>query len=351
MIRLKLPHHTDDGFRNLFPGVALDSRLEDPTGAGEAAPPPMRGAGFVPPDREFLRRNRERHTLTWLGHSTFLLQIGGLNILTDPHLSEHARFLPRFGARRVVGPAMQAYQLPRIDAVVLSHDHADHFDRRTVKRLLKQSGGPPSFFVPLGVKALLGDAADAYCDELDWGQWAQVAGVVMHCVPAHHESGRTPWTRDSTLWCGWVIEHAGFRFYFAGDTGYSPALLDVGRRFKNLDLAALPIAGHRSRWRRPGMTLSPAQAVKLHRELGARHSVAMHWGTFAQSREPLDMPARRLAGEVVSQGLEPGEFFLMRVGDTLSLPTFTDLRTGGPSPLATPREEDPGMSPGALRTA
>lgn len=289
-------------------------------------------SGGIRPDGDFLRRNREHPTLTWIGHATFLLQIGGINILTDPHLGQRASALPYIGPRRLVPPAMQAYQLPRIDAVVLSHDHVDHLDRRTVNRLIKQSGGPPRFFLPLGVKARLGDAAYALCTELDWWQWAQLSGVVMHCVPAHHESGRLPWRQDETLWCGWVIEYAGARFYFSGDTGYSPALLEIGRHFPGIELAALPIAGHASRWRQRGMNLTASQAVRVHQELGLRRSVAMHWGTFAIGDLPANVPPRRLAQAAALAGLNPDEFVTLRIGEVLLLEDFPVRDRAGVQP-------------------
>lgn len=329
VLRARQPHHADLGYRNLYASAAPEEdeewsvplALDAGLGAYAESLRPLR------PDGDFLRRNRDLPTLTWLGHSTFLVQIGGLNILTDPHLGQRASALPFLGPKRVVPPALHASQLPPIHAVVLSHDHYDHLDRRTLNRLIKQKGGPPQFFVPLGLKGRLHSGDYPLCTELDWWQWAQLSRVILHCVPAHHESGRLPWEHDGSLWCGWVIEHGGFRFYFAGDTGYSPALLEIGRRFPGLNLAALPIAGHASRWRQPGMMLSPEAAVRIHREIGARRSVAMHWGSFAVDRQPLAVPPRRLEMASLAAGLFPDEFQVMRVGQTLSLHTYGGLES------------------------
>lgn len=317
------PHHTPDGFRNNYPHDGKQSfwKWQWQRWTGGAPRDPEGGYQFPlqQPDAAALARNRSEPTLTWIGHATFLLQLGGVNVLTDPHLTERASPLSFAGPKRHVPPALAIGDLPHIDAVVISHSHYDHLDLRTVKALNSQAGGPPMFFVPLALKAWFREQGIESVTELDWWEGVEHKGLRFNLAPVQHWSARTLWDRNRTLWGAWVIEHPGLRFLFGGDFGYSRDLADIGRRFGHIDLAALPIGAYEPRWFMRIMHVNPEEAVQAHRDLNARYSVGMHWGTFKLTDELLDEPPKKLAEALARAGVPPDRFFVMQHGQTRKL--------------------------------
>ncbi len=279
---------------------------------------------LLKPDLPYLHANRSERNLTWIGHATVLLQTGGVNIVTDPQFSERASPVQFAGPQRVVAPAIVPADLPHIDAVLISHNHYDHLDIASVRALHAQSGGPPRFFVPLGLKEWFRDTlgiADAV--ELDWWQSAQLqtssGAATIHLVPVQHWSSRTLTDRNLTLWGGWVVEQPGFRFMFCGDTGYSKDFADIQKRFGHFDVAAIPIGAYEPRWFMKMQHIDPAEAVQIHRDLRATRSVAIHWGTFVLTDEPLDEPPRALRNALAAAGIPDSDFVALKHGETLRL--------------------------------
>lgn len=338
------PHTTPRGFRNNYSFEQRTGRdvfrwlwrrfwgapdaQDDPTpnGGGSPGGAGVRRAGRLgvhapemAVEGAFLRANRAEPTLTWVGHDTLLLQLGGLNVLTDPQFSARASPLQRIGPRRKVPPALSPAELPHIDVVLISHNHYDHLDRASVQALQGQAGGPPRFFVPLGLRRWMAAAGISGAVEQDWWEQSECQGLRIHQVPAQHFSQRTPWNRNCILWGGFVVEHPALRFYFAGDTGYTRDFADIAARIGPMDLAALPIGAYEPRWFMQPMHINPAEAVQAHLDLRARRSVAMHWGTFRLTEEPLDEPPRALASALRAAGVPPEEFWLLRVGETRRL--------------------------------
>jgi L-ascorbate metabolism protein UlaG (beta-lactamase superfamily) len=271
------------------------------------------------PEVAFLRANKSETTLTWIGHATVLLQIGGRNILTDPHLSERASPVSFAGPRRRVPPGLTLEQLPHVDAVVISHNHYDHLDADTITQLAAQAGGPPQFYVPLGLRRWFNELGIATVTELDWWESREMAGVKIHCVPVQHWSQRTLADRNQALWGGWVIEHPALRFFFTGDTGYSQDFKDIERRFGRFDVAAIPIGAYEPRWFMAPFHVNPAEAVQIHLDLKARYSLGIHWGTFEMTDEPLDEPPVVLERELSRLGIAPERFIVLRHGQTWRL--------------------------------
>ena len=217
-------------------------------------------------------------------------------------------------------PTPTLEDLPRIDAVVISHNHYDHLDVASVTRLATRAGGAPRFFVGMGLKRWFEDLGITDVVELDWWERAEFKGLDLHFVPVQHWSKRTPWDANRTLWGGWVVRHPTFSFFFAGDAGYSRDFADIGERFGGFDLAALPIGSYAPRCFMAVNHLDCAGGVAAHRDVRARTSVAIAWGTLAGlSDGDLDGPPRRLAEASAAAGLKEEEFFVLRHGETRRL--------------------------------
>jgi N-acyl-phosphatidylethanolamine-hydrolysing phospholipase D len=298
-------HHAQQGFRNLNPEYTYSM-------AGRAARLLQRGFTRLPTrgtlltvlanDGDALRANGHDPTATWIGHATFLVQMEGVNVLTDPHWGERASPVSFAGPRRLIPPGMRFEDLPPIHAVVISHDHYDHLDTGTIQRLARDHR--PTFFAPLGLKAWLADFGIRDVVELDWWQSQAFRGLEFTCTPAQHSSGRGLNDQNLRLWSSWVITSPNRRFFFAGDTGYDPTLQEIGRRLGPFDLAAIPIGGYSSQTRRHPNHVNPEEAVALFRDVRGRVMVPMHWGTFDMNVEPFKEPPERMMSEALRRGLE-----------------------------------------------
>jgi L-ascorbate metabolism protein UlaG (beta-lactamase superfamily) len=238
--------------------------------------------------------------VTLVNHSTVLLQQCveqcGLNILTDPIWSERTSPFSWIGPRRRRKPGVRLEDLPPIGAVLLSHNHYDHMDLPTLRRLVAR--GASSFVVPTGCARLLRQHNIGPAHELDWGQSVSLGGVTIHCVPARHFSSRTLWDRNATLWCGYVIETQDGLIYFAGDTAFGPHFARIREMFGEkpapLRLALLPIGAYEPRWFMSPVHMDPEEAVQAHEILDAKTSIAIHHGTFQLADEGVDTPRERL---------------------------------------------------------
>jgi len=251
-------------------------------------------------------------SVTWIGHATLLVRMDGVSFLTDPMFSEWAAPMAYTGPRRAVAPGLSIDQLPRLDFVVLSHDHYDHADWASVKALAAR--GVP-FIVPLG----LGDwirAAGGQATELDWWQHVDIAGVRVYCVPAQHSSGRAPGDAGKRLWSGWYVSGATRRFYHAGDTGYTASLAEIARRLGPPHLAAVPIGAYDTPEPGPYLHTNPEEAVRLGLDLEAAHILGMHFGTFDLSDEALSEPPVRFLAEGQRRQLSAQRLWLLKVGET-----------------------------------
>jgi N-acyl-phosphatidylethanolamine-hydrolysing phospholipase D len=319
-------HHAAHGFRNVYAdrgqrGFGSILRWQLGLAPRETPPvPPGEVPAFVPPvqtpDLALIRRpDPNKVQVTWIGHSSFLIQVQGLNILTDPVFSSWISPVPFFGPKRRSPPGIRFEDLPPIDAVIISHNHFDHLDKPAIKKL----GSGPRYFVPLGMRSWLGGLGIERISELDWWQTSFIGGVLFHCVPAQHFSGRGPFSFNRALWCGWVIDARPGKVYFAGDTGYSPHFKEIAARRGPIRLSLLPIGAYRPRWIMQTMHMDPADAMQAHRDLGSTLSIGMHWGTFKQTDEPLAEPPVYLHKVIRDANIDPGAFLVMKLGQTLVL--------------------------------
>jgi N-acyl-phosphatidylethanolamine-hydrolysing phospholipase D len=232
-------------------------------------------------------------SLIWVGQSSILLNHNGFTVLTDPHFSDRASPVGFAGPKRVTPTPFQIKDLPVIDVVLISHNHYDHLDRASIEDLVAYQ---PSikFFVPLGLaKTLIGWGAKDVT-ELDWWQAATLDGIEILPTPVQHWSKRSFFDRNKSLWAGWMIKWSDFSFYFAGDSGYSDDFKETARRVGSPTLAAIPIGAYEPRDFMKAAHMNPDEALQTFVDLGAKYAVAIHWGTFKLTTEPMDEPTVRL---------------------------------------------------------
>jgi L-ascorbate metabolism protein UlaG (beta-lactamase superfamily) len=262
---------------------------------------------------------KETIAATFIGHATFLLQIGGFHLLTDPVYSERVGPFNRGGPRRVRAPAVPFEQLPHIDCVLLSHNHYDHADVATLLRLRQKSD--PLIVTGLGNLRWLRKRGLARAIELDWWQEQRVlGGLEVVFTPAQHFSSRHVFDRDRTLWGGFVVRAGAQKIYFAGDSGYGDHFREIGRRAQPIDLALLPIGAYEPRWFMKHAHVDPEEAVRVHLELKPRQSIGMHFGTFQLTDEGIDEPPRALRQALRHHGVPSEKFIVPEFGQTVLVP-------------------------------
>ena len=263
----------------------------------------------VTPELELLRqppRPGDGAQLTWIGHASWLVQLDDVSLLIDPVFSESIG--P--GVRRRVPPGVGVSDLPSVDAQLVTHNHRDHLDLpslRGIDRPVLAGLGLEAFFSRRGLA----------CTELDWWQEARVGPVSVRFVPAQHWSRRGLRDTNETLWGGFVIEGSSARIYHSGDTAYFGGFEEIGRRVGPIDAALLPIGAYDPAWFMGKQHLNPEEAVRAFVELGAREFVAMHWGTFQLTDEPIDEPPARLHAEWQRRGFAPAACHVPPIGGTL----------------------------------
>jgi N-acyl-phosphatidylethanolamine-hydrolysing phospholipase D len=266
------------------------------------------------PDWDLLRDGARAATVTWIGHSTVLVQLDGVTFLTDPNWGHRSGpFSGLIGVRRYTPPGIAFDDLPPIDFVLISHDHYDHLDEPTVRRLARKFD--PLFIVPKGIRSWLADRDITHVVELDWGESAVIKGLTVVCTPAQHGGGRTALDQGRRLWSSWAVLGSK-RFYFGGDTGYYRHFKQIGDAFGPFDLAALPIGSYTPREIAKPVHVSPEEAVQASIDLRAAHFVGVHWGTFALAREPYDEPPKRLTAEIERRHLDPAVAWVLKPGET-----------------------------------
>jgi L-ascorbate metabolism protein UlaG (beta-lactamase superfamily) len=256
---------------------------------------------------------------TWVGQSTVVLRSASATILTDPIFSERAGPVSWAGPRRIAPPGVNFGAVPRVDAVLLSHDHFDHCDLPTLRRLARRDN--PLVIAPLGHRPLLAGSGLHRIVELDWWQTHACApGLEATLVPALHWSRRRPFGANRRLWGGFMLRAGGRLVYFAGDTGYDERLfVEIGRRCGTPDLALLPIGAYEPRWFMRSAHMNPPEAVRVHRDVGARRSIAIHWGTFHLTDEGYDEPVRALEAARKLAGLRADDFDAPPLGASVAV--------------------------------
>lgn len=338
-------HHRQDGFANSDPSVVIgkfpwyEMVWRNTRGDFKPLAPPDHGyEAFAktwsqPVDRALISQRHHKPLVTWLGHVSMLLQVGGLNILMDPTLADFAGPYGRFGAPRMVPAPLRGDALPPIDVLLISHNHYDHLCDATIRAMFA-SGQRPAVFVPLGLKGWFQARGIGNVQELDWWDHADItAGVSgqplespirIHFTPSQHWSRRTLTDTNASLWGGFMVEHQpgtpkAWRFLFTGDTGYSADFTAIRQRLGAVDFLALPIGAYLPRDFMRNQHVNPDDAVRLMLDLQARQAMGVHWGTFKLTQETFDQPPRDLVLALKKHMVEPERVWLLRHGESRAI--------------------------------
>jgi N-acyl-phosphatidylethanolamine-hydrolysing phospholipase D len=322
------PHHDPNGgFRNPWPAAPREPggfwRWQRERRGKQLAPNPS-------PDELPRREPRIAHPraaanevhITCVGHATFLIQIGGLNLLTDPQWSRRASPFQFAGPLRFTPPGIAWSELPAIDAVLISHNHYDHLDDGTVRRLRRPAGDAVRWFTPLAYRSWFRRRGVRNLIELDWWQEATLDApdgpLRVAALPCQHWTSRTPWDGRRQLWAAWaVITPEGRSVLFIGDTGYFPALHEIPERLGTFDALLLPIGAYEPRWFMRPAHMNPEEAVQAYQDLGGQGTmIGTHWGTWRLTDEdPLEPPNRTRAAWAAA-GLRPERLWIPAHGET-----------------------------------
>ncbi|MGW5421603.1 MBL fold metallo-hydrolase [Streptomyces sp. NPDC003943] len=313
-LRLDWPRSFADRLTAPLPGVRAIARFAR-EGAVRPTPDGLRDIQRLPFEPGPLpEAGPDTLAVTWAGHASWVVRIGGLTVLTDPVWSRRILGTPA----RLTPVGVRWEDLPSVDAVVISHNHFDHLDAPTLKRLPRRT----PVFVPAGLGRWFTRRRFSRVTELDWWEAAELGGVRFDFVPAHHWSKRTLRDTCRSLWGGWVLrDRAGRRVYFAGDTGYGHWFGEIGHRHPGIDLALLPIGAYHPRWWLGDVHTDPEEAVRAFQDLGARRMAPMHWATFVLSAEPVLEPLTRVRAAWEMAGLPREDLWDLGVGASRVLVT------------------------------
>lgn len=317
-------HHTAEGFRNIH-----DIPTSTSKGAifvlrriwGSAFHPDIPDGHVIPEEVAInsLKELEGEDTLTWLGQSTFLLRINGTTILTDPFLTNRASPVSFVGGiTRYTPPGITIENLPKIDMIIVSHNHYDHLDFHTIDALPNKESIHVG--VPLGVSELFEEAGYKNINELDWHESFTIGDIRLEALPAVHDSGRSLLDKDESLWASWGISTPSGKYYFGGDTAYSPVFKQAGDQYQSFDMAVLPIGAyspHELMWM---SHLTPEQAIKAGQDLNADTLVAGHWGTIELSDEDHWEPPKRFLAAAEKAEIHKEKAWVMKIGETRILP-------------------------------
>lgn len=262
---------------------------------------------------------RDGIRITFVNHSTFLIQVDGVNILTDPVWSERASPFSWLGPKRVKSPGIRFEDLPAIHVVLITHNHYDHLDVRTMRTIF--GAHHPRIVTPLGIKTFLTACYVGGATEIDWWEEIELQNrLKVQAVPAQHFSGRGFLDRDATLWCGYVLKTTAGNIYFAGDTGYNYGTFkEIAARCGPMRVSMLPIGAYKPAWFMSPIHVSPEEAITIHQDVGSERSIGMHFGTFPLADDGCDDPVNDLGYAIEKSELKPDEFIVLKEGEAMVL--------------------------------
>lgn len=259
-----------------------------------------------------LKRTDESTHVYVINHATVLIQMRGINILTDPIYSERSSPVSFMGPKRVRKPGILFKDLPKIDYVLISHNHYDHLDIETLKELQKRDD--PLIIAGLGNQALLKSENITNVKVMDWWEDYKIQDITLHFVPSQHWSARTIWDKRETLWGGYYLTGPKYKIYFAGDTGYGKFFKTIKEKLGAPDLALLPIGAYEPRWFMKPAHMNPAESVMAFQDLAAKKAIGIHFGTFKLTNEGIDQPMIDLTKAIKKNKIPPGKFITPEFG-------------------------------------
>ncbi len=317
-------HHTANGFRNPKGSPTNGGSFSDWTqffwrgatrGSDVAIPP-----GYVLSSDEVragLEQAGDRDRLTWLGHASFLLQLDGRTVVTDPFLSDHASPVPPLGPKRLVPPGLRADQLPPIDLLLLTHNHYDHMDLPSLDALTPAANAQA--IVPLGLGAYAANRGFDQVTEVDWHDRVDADGLSVTALPAIHMSKRGFFDRNRTLWTGYGLRTSRHHLYISGDTAYGPVFKETAVNLAPFDIGLVPIGAYKPRLLMREVHTTPEEAVKIGQDLNIKRLVAKHWGTIQLTDEPVFEPPSRFRAAAKQAGYAEHDTWVMKIGETRTL--------------------------------
>ena len=315
-------HHTLDGFQN-FPPIPKSSGLGlefwwNRTKASFNSP--VIPEDHYLPEKQALQNYdnlKEKNTLTWLGQNTFLLKINNKVILTDPFFDEYVD--PFRTVKRFLPPGISQENLPPVDFIVLSHNHRDHLSEDVIELLPNKER--IQVFVPLKMRPFFAKRGYSQIHELDWHESFSIGGIKITSLPAVHYSGRGLWDKNETLWCSWAIMSDTGKYYFSGDTAYSPTIFKmIGKDYGPFDLSMMTIGTYGNRKYGINNHANPEEAITMGLDIKTDISVGMHWGTIDLSEEPPWEPPERFRASAAKAGIPQEKTWIMKIGETRLLP-------------------------------
>jgi L-ascorbate metabolism protein UlaG (beta-lactamase superfamily) len=316
-------HHTTDGFRNPPGSPAhkhiLSNWVKHIWYELAGGDPELPEGHFIGQDRAAtqLASFGNENKITWLGHSAFLVQMSNTNILLDPFLSDYATSVPPVGPERFTPPGLPVERLPRIDLIVISHNHYDHMDGITLSALPNRQNIP--VIVPLKLRELCLEFGLKQITELDWHETAKSGPITVTSLPAIHFSGRGLFDRNETLWSGYALTDGRTKIHFCGDTAPHPLYKELGRRYGPFDYGLVPIGAYRPGSTPSGTHATPEEGVRLGREMKAKKLIPIHWGTIHLSQAPPFEAPQRFLKAGLEAGYAESALWKMKVGETRAI--------------------------------
>jgi L-ascorbate metabolism protein UlaG (beta-lactamase superfamily) len=314
-------HHTADGFRNppgspthehnlsnWFKHIWRELAGDDP----ELPEDYFIGQGRAAAE---LAQTGNGDKITWLGHSSFLLRLSDTNLLLDPFLSDYATSKPPFGPKRYTPPGLPVEKMPKIDLIIISHNHYDHLDGATLTALPNRRNVP--IIVPLRLREFCLELGYEKVTELDWYDAIKFGPITVTALPAIHFSGRGLFDRNESLWTGYAITDGRTKIHFCGDTAYHSLFKEIGRKYGPFDYGLVPIGAYRPQPMKNGAHATPEEAVKLGRDLRANKLIPIHWGSIILSQAPPFEAPERFLKAGLEAGYDELSLCKMKVGETM----------------------------------
>tara|TARA_B100000886_G_scaffold127055_1_gene85627 strand:- start:721 stop:1692 length:972 start_codon:yes stop_codon:yes gene_type:complete len=310
-----IPLHISAEYKNTN-GKAIDKSLKDLIRWQRNQNKPVLASIEISDEWQTINFEKSDNYIIWIGHSTFLIKINNLTILTDPVFSERASPFKRLGPKRLIPPSISLDQLPSIDVVTISHNHYDHLDIRSLKKLSKTN---PNliFLIPEGDLDIFKKRNISNVKEFNWWQDILIDNFLFTFTPVQHWSARGLFDRNESLWGGWYIKTDNYSIYHAGDTGYSEDFIETKNRLGSPKYTFLPIGAYDPEWFMSESHVTPEDSIKIMKDLEAEFSFGMHWGTFTLTAEDTLEPRERLNNAVIADGIEnfktliPGEVIFL----------------------------------------